>query len=104
MTAPVVVSDMDGTLATVDTWRGVLAWIREYHPSPAARRFVTVRLPRIVLAKAGITDKEAFRGRWMADQARLLRGAARGGAWTRWPSGSWSITCGPHGARWRSTR
>jgi phosphoserine phosphatase len=64
---------MDGTLATVDTWRGVLAWIREYHPSPAARRFVTVRLPRIVIAKAGITDKEAFRGRWMADQARLLR-------------------------------
>jgi phosphoserine phosphatase len=65
---------MDGTLATVDTWRGVLAWIREYHPSPAARRFVTVRLPRIVLAKAGVTDKEAFRARWMADQARLLRG------------------------------
>ncbi len=74
MTAPVVVSDMDGTLATVDTWRGVLAWIRESYPSPAARRFVTVRLPRIVLAKAGFTDKEAFRGRWMADQARLLRG------------------------------
>jgi HAD superfamily phosphoserine phosphatase-like hydrolase len=73
MTGPVVVSDMDGTLATVDTWRGVLAWIREYHPSPAARRFVAIRLPRIVLAKAGVTDKEAFRGRWMADQARLLR-------------------------------
>jgi phosphoserine phosphatase len=74
MTAPVVVSDMDGTLATVDTWRGVLAWIREYSPSPAARRFVAIRLPRIVLAKAGISDKEAFRARWMADQARLLRG------------------------------
>jgi phosphoserine phosphatase len=74
MTAPVVVSDMDGTLATVETWRGVLAWIREYHPSPAARRFVAVRMPRIVLAKAGATDKEAFRARWMADQARLLRG------------------------------
>jgi HAD superfamily phosphoserine phosphatase-like hydrolase len=74
MSGPIVVSDMDGTLATVDTWRGVLAWIREYHPSPAARRFVTVRLPRIVLAKAGLTDKEAFRGRWMEDQARLLRG------------------------------
>jgi phosphoserine phosphatase len=58
----------------VDTWRGVLAWIREYSPSPAARRFVTVRLPRIVLAKAGVSDKEAFRARWMADQARLLQG------------------------------
>jgi HAD superfamily phosphoserine phosphatase-like hydrolase len=74
MSAPVVVSDMDGTLATVDTWRGVQAWILEHHPSPAARRFVTVRLPRVALAKAGLLDKEAFRARWLLDQARLLAG------------------------------
>jgi phosphoserine phosphatase len=73
MTTPVVVSDMDGTLASVETWRGVLTWIRAEYPSAAARRFVTVRLPRVVLAKAGILDKEAFRARWMADQAVLLR-------------------------------
>ena len=78
MTAPVVVSDMDGTLATVDTWRGVQAWIQEHHPSPAARRFVTVRLPRVVLAKAGLLDKEAFRARWLEDQARLLAGLPAG--------------------------
>ena len=74
MSAPVVASDMDGTLATVDTWRGVHAWILEHHPSPAARRFVTVRLPRVMLAKAGLLDKEAFRARWLVDQARLLAG------------------------------
>jgi phosphoserine phosphatase len=74
VTAPVVVSDMDGTLATAETWRGVLAWIRANHPSPAARRFVTVRLPKVALAKLGLTDKEAFRARWMEDQARLLAG------------------------------
>ncbi len=73
MPNPIVVSDMDGTLATAETWRGVLAWIRGEHPSPAARRFVRVRLHRIVLAKAGVLDKEAFRARWMEDQARLLR-------------------------------
>jgi HAD superfamily phosphoserine phosphatase-like hydrolase len=73
MSAPVVVSDMDGTLATVDTWRGVLAWINEQHPSPAARRFVRVRLPLVALAKAGIGDKEAFRARWMSDMSGLLR-------------------------------
>ena len=73
MSAPIVVSDMDGTLATAETWRGVLAWIRDQYPSPAARRFVRARLHRILLAKAGILDKEAFRGRWMEDQARLLR-------------------------------
>jgi len=74
MGAPIVVSDMDGTLATAETWRGVLAWIREHHPSPEARRFVKVRLPAIVAAKAGLIGKEAFRARWMRDEARLLRG------------------------------
>jgi phosphoserine phosphatase len=74
MSAPVVVSDMDGTLTTKETWRGVLAWVHEHHPSPAARRFVTVRLPLVVLAKLGAYDKESFRARWIREEATLLRG------------------------------
>lgn len=74
--APIVVSDMDGTLATVDTWRGVHAWILANHSSPAARRFVKVRLPRVALAKAGVLDMERFRARWLEEQAALLRGLA----------------------------
>lgn len=73
MSAPIVVSDMDGTLATAETWRGTLAWIRDQYPSRAARWFVRSRLHRIALAKAGLLDKEAFRARWMEDQAQLLR-------------------------------
>jgi len=65
---------MDGTLATAETWKVVLAWIREHHPSPAARRFVAVRLPAVVAAKAGLIHKETFRARWLRDEARLLRG------------------------------
>lgn len=71
-----VVSDMDGTLATVETWRGVHAWIRANHPSPAARRFVAVQLPRILLARLGLVDKDTFRSRWLRDHAALLRGLA----------------------------
>ncbi|MCJ7711802.1 MAG: HAD-IB family phosphatase [Chloroflexi bacterium] len=74
MTSGVVVSDMDGTLTTVEAWRGVLAWVRDNHPSAAARRFVTVRIPFVVLVKAGLKDKEAFRARWIAEEAGLLRG------------------------------
>ncbi len=74
MSGPVIVSDMDGTLSTAETWRGVLAWIRAYHDSPAARRFVQVRLPLVALAKAGLYEKEAFRARWVREQAKLLRG------------------------------
>ena len=52
----------------------MLRWVRASRPSPAARRFVALRLPLVVLAKAGLYDKEAFRGRWLEDEARLLRG------------------------------
>lgn len=76
---PVVVSDMDGTLTTAETWRGVLAWVTERHPSPAARRFVAVRMPLVVLAKLGLYDKEAFRARWIREEAALLRGVAAAG-------------------------
>ena len=71
---PVVVTDMDGTLATVDTWRGVMAWTLEHRPSPAARRFVTVRLHKVALAKLGLLNKETFRARWQEDQAAHLAG------------------------------
>jgi HAD superfamily phosphoserine phosphatase-like hydrolase len=74
MPAPLVVSDMDGTLATVDTWRGVHGWIRARYPSPEADRFVRVRLPSIVKARVFGFDKEGFRARWQEDQARLLEG------------------------------
>lgn len=74
MTRPIVVSDMDGTLTTAETWRGVHQWIRANYPSPAASRFVTVRLPIVLLARTGLMNKERFRARWLQDQTKLLRG------------------------------
>jgi phosphoserine phosphatase len=74
MSSSIVVSDLDGTLTAAETWRGVLGWVREHHPSPAARRFVGVRLPLVVLARAGVLDKEAFRARWFRDLGGLLAG------------------------------
>lgn len=78
MSTLVIATDMDGTLTTVDTWRGVHAWTLAHHPSAAARRFVVVRLPLVVASKAGLIDREAFRARWLRDQARLLRGVEAG--------------------------
>jgi phosphoserine phosphatase len=74
MTRPIVVSDMDGTLTTAETWRGVHQWIRANYPSPAASRFITVRLPLVFLARSGLMNKERFRARWLEDQTKLLRG------------------------------
>ena len=75
MSAAVIVSDMDGTLTSAETWRGVHDWVKAHRPSSAAQRFVTVRLPLVILAKLGIINKERFRARWLSDLARLLRGA-----------------------------
>ena len=74
MTRPIVVSDMDGTLTTAETWRGVHQWIRANYPSPAASRFITVRLPLVFLARSGLMNKERFRARWLEDQTKLLHG------------------------------
>ena len=76
MSSAVIVSDMDGTLTTAETWRGVLAWTLQHRPSAAARRFVGIRLPLVLLAKLGVISKERFRARWLSDQATLLRGAS----------------------------
>ena len=77
MTRPIVVSDMDGTLTTAETWRGVHQWILAHAPSAAARRFITVRLPIVFLARSGLLNKERFRARWLEDQTKLLRGVSR---------------------------
>ena len=65
---------MDGTLTTAETWRGVHQWIRANYASPAAKRFITVRLPLVFLARSGLMNKERFRARWLEDQTKLLRG------------------------------
>jgi phosphoserine phosphatase len=74
MTRPIVVSDMDGTLTTAETWRGVHQWIRANYPSAAASRFIAIRLPIVFLARSGLMNKERFRARWLEDQTKLLRG------------------------------
>jgi phosphoserine phosphatase len=76
MSSAVIVSDMDGTLTTAETWRGVLAWTLQHRPSAAARRFVIIRLPLVLLTKVGAISKERFRARWLSDEAKLLRGAS----------------------------
>lgn len=70
----VVVTDMDGTLTTADTWRGVLAWVKAHHPSRAADTFVRSRLHLIAIAKLGLGSKEAFRAAWFHDLSLLLTG------------------------------
>ncbi|MEO8207626.1 MAG: hypothetical protein ABI598_01230, partial [Chloroflexota bacterium] len=90
-----IVSDMDGTLSTAATWRGVHAWILANHPSGRARRFILTQLPLIAVARTRLFDQEAFRARWLRNHARLLQGVTAAdllemGAWVveehLWPA------------------
>lgn len=73
MTANLVVaSDLEGTLTTGETWKGVARFLREHGLASAYRRFFLARFPGYVLAKTGLADERAFRNRWLADLSRLF--------------------------------
>jgi phosphoserine phosphatase len=71
---PVVVADLEGTLTTGETWRGIAAWLRARRGSDGSRAFVARRLAWIALDRAGLIDRQAFRDAWIRDFARLLAG------------------------------
>ena len=74
MPSPVIASDLDGTLSSHETWRGVHAWLTAFRPTFAVRRFVWVRIPTVIAFRLGLVAKERFRAGWLADQAGLFRG------------------------------
>ena len=72
-----VASDLEGTLTTGETWRGVGRYLRaERGPWTAARyrAFFAANTPGALLARRGVIDEQAMRLRWMRDLARFFRG------------------------------
>ena len=77
MEAVIVASDLEGTLTTGETWRGVARYLRRERDRRTAVRywaFFAARTPGIVLARRGLGDEQALRLRWMRDLARFFRG------------------------------
>ncbi|MBI4672016.1 MAG: haloacid dehalogenase-like hydrolase [Chloroflexi bacterium] len=72
-----VASDLEGTLTAGEAWRGIGAYLKAHGRANAYRRFMATHFPGAILAKAGIVDKQTFKNRWLADQAKLLRGYSR---------------------------
>lgn len=77
MSAPIratVVSDLEGTLTTGETWKGVLRHLRQHGRAPAVSAFLARKLPGVLLARAGVLDEGRVRQGWMTDLPALLRG------------------------------
>lgn len=72
----IVASDLEGTLTTGETWRGVGRYLRRERGRRMALRywaFFASRTPGVLLARRGFGDEQALRLRWMRDLARFFR-------------------------------
>ena len=75
--AALVASDLEGTLTTGETWRGVGRYLREERDRWTAARywaFFATRTPGALLARRGVIDEQGMRLRWMRDLAGFFRG------------------------------
>ena len=71
-----VVADLEGTLTSGETWRGVGAWLSQNGRRGRYRCFLAPRLAALPLVRLGLVSRQAFRDRWIRDLARLLDGLA----------------------------
>lgn len=69
-----VAADLEGTLTTGETWRGMAAWMHAHGRAGQYQRFFYRNLPGAVAAKMGWIDKRAFQDGFMEGAARLLAG------------------------------
>jgi HAD superfamily phosphoserine phosphatase-like hydrolase len=69
-----IATDLDGTLSTGATWRGVGEYIVRHRSALAYRLFLLKHLPGVALAGLKLIDKQDYSHIWIADEVRLLKG------------------------------
>ncbi|MDX2007360.1 MAG: HAD-IB family phosphatase [Meiothermus sp.] len=69
-----IASDLEGTLTSGETWKGMAAWMKANGRGAQYRAFFNRNLPGAVLARLGFGDRRAFQDRFMVGAAGLLEG------------------------------
>jgi phosphoserine phosphatase len=69
-----VASDLEGTLTTGETWKGVGRYLKEHGRGREYRAFFLSRMPGYFATKLRPGNEQAFRDDWMALLAGFLRG------------------------------
>ncbi|MBI5878122.1 MAG: HAD-IB family phosphatase [Chloroflexi bacterium] len=72
---PVVASDLEGTLSSGATWRGIGRYLEASGQSGAYRRFFFTRVPGIVAVRLGWMDRDKFGQSWLIDLVGLFKGS-----------------------------
>ncbi len=70
----IVVSDVEGTLTTGETWRALGRYYQQREQRGAYRRFFAARVPGFALMKLGVKDEAAYKTRWIEDLAQFFSG------------------------------
>lgn len=70
----VVVSDLEGTLTSGETWRVIGTFLEEHGRGSAYRRLVYAGFPLIALSRLGLVNSQRVREQWFVRMTRLLAG------------------------------
>lgn len=70
----IVAFDLEGTLTSGESWRGVRRYLHRRGRGMAVDRHLLPFVPRVLAAKVGWSEQEALRERWLVELARFLRG------------------------------
>ncbi len=70
----VVVSDLEGTLTTGETWRVVGDYLKAHGRAARYRLFFYTHLPGAMAARSGLINAQRYRERWFEDMTTLLAG------------------------------
>ncbi len=70
----IVASDLEGTLTTGETWRGIRAYLEAHERKADYDRFMRSKMPMYLGAKLGLVNKRHFQNRWIEDLPGLFAG------------------------------
>ena len=72
---PIIAADLEGTLTSGETWRGIQAYLEQCGRGREYAAFARRHLLDYLAAKIGVIPKRAFQNRWISDLPRLFAGA-----------------------------
>jgi len=70
----VILTDLEGTLATGSSWRGFRSYFKQHYSALAYNLFFVRFLPRFPLIKLGLLDRQKTMTTWLQAEISLLRG------------------------------
>ena len=70
----VVAADLEGTLTTGETWKGLGRYLMGHGQALGYGAFFARRMPKAVAAKLHLTDERAFKNQWMTDLSQFFAG------------------------------